>query len=344
MIILISFLTLISISLFTFLMTYLTQRYLTYKDLLVVPDLRSSHKEPKPQGGGLSIILVLILSLLILSSFDLVNEDQYLFFLVPGLLVAFIGLLDDFWGIKPLIRISIHFLSASLGIYLIGSFPIISFFEYRIDLGVIGICFGVIYTVWLINLYNFMDGIDGLASLEAISVLSVFSLISYYVQLDSSFSYLLAILTSSIFGFFVLNFPKSKIFMGDVGSGFLGLIIALISIYSSLSHPQLFWSWLILLGVFLVDASLTLLIRIFRGEKFYIAHSSHAYQKMARKLNSHAITSIFVVLINILWLSPIAFLVAFDKIEGILGVLLAYAPLVYLVYYLDANLLDQQDA
>ena len=84
------------------------------------------------------------------------------------------------------------------------------------------------------------------------------------------------------------DFPKSKIFMGDVGSGFLGLVIALISIYSSINYPQLFWSWLILLGVFLVDASLTLLIRIFRGKKFYIPHSSHAYQKIARKLNSHA--------------------------------------------------------
>jgi len=342
--ILISFLILISIFLFSFLITYLTQRFLSYKNLLVVPDLRSSHKEPKPQGGGLSIILVLIISLLTLDYFDLVQQDQYLFFLIPGLLVAFIGFLDDFWGIKPSIRISIHFLSACLGIYLIGSFPVISFFEHNIDLGVVGICFGLIYTVWLINLYNFMDGIDGLASLEAISVLSGFALISYYVQLDNYFPYLLTILTFSIFGFFVLNFPKSKIFMGDVGSGFLGLVIALISIYSSMNYPQLFWSWLILLGVFLVDASLTLIIRIFRGKKFYIPHSSHAYQKIARKLNSHSKTSIFVVLINVLWLFPLAFLVALGRIEGILGVVFAYTPLVFLVYYLDANLPDKQDA
>ena len=91
--ILISFAILISIFLFSFCITYLTQKFLSYKNLLVVPDLRSSHKEPKPQGGGVSIILVLIFSLLTLDYFDLVQQDQYLFFLIPGLLVAFIGLM-----------------------------------------------------------------------------------------------------------------------------------------------------------------------------------------------------------------------------------------------------------
>lgn len=336
-------LILLCILLVTFITTYFMKRYLLSKDLLVIPGQRSSHEKPKPQGGGLTIILTLTISLFLLSFFEVINEDNFKFFLFPGLLVALIGLLDDFVGVKPLVRLLIHFVSAGLGIYLIGGFPVISFFENNLDLGILGVFFGLIYVVWMINLYNFMDGIDGLASLEAIFVFSTFSIISYFVLLDSDFSFLLLILCASIFGFLILNFPKSQIFIGDVGSGFLGIVISLVSIYSSQNHPELFWSWLILLGIFLVDSTYTLIRRVFLKEKFYIAHSTHAYQKLARITNSHWKTSVIVVVINLLWLAPIAFLVALDKIEGIYGIMLAYAPLLLLVYFLNAGLPDKQD-
>ena len=115
----------------------------------------------------------------------------------------------------------------------------------------------------MVNLYNFMDGIDGLASLEASFVLVSFSIISYLVLNDFSFSFILLVISSTVLGFLVFNFPNSQILMGDVGSYFLGLIIALISIYTSLELPELFWSWLILLGIFLVDSTYTLIRRIF---------------------------------------------------------------------------------
>ena len=336
-------LILLSILVITFVMTFAMKRYLLSRNLLVIPGLRSSHKDPKPQGGGLTIILSLFFSLSLLNYFDLVDENRFIYLIFPGLLVASIGLLDDFIGVRPVTRILIHLISACLGIYLIGGFPVISFFEYNLDLGLIGIILGLIYVVWMINLYNFMDGIDGLASLEAICILSTFSIISYFVLFDPDLSFLLLILCASIFGFLILNFPKSQIFIGDVGSGFLGIVISLISIYSSQNHPELFWSWLILLGIFLVDSTYTLIRRVFLKEKFYLAHSTHAYQKLVRITNSHWKTSVLVVVINLLWLAPIAFLVALDKIEGIYGIMLAYAPLLLLVYFLNAGLPDKQD-
>ena len=336
-------LILLSILVITFVMTFAMKRYLLSRNLLVIPGLRSSHKDPKPQGGGLTIILSLFFSLSLLNYFDLVDENRFIYLIFPGLLVASIGLLDDFIGVRPVTRILIHLISACLGIYLIGGFPVISFFEYNLDLGLIGIILGLIYVVWMINLYNFMDGIDGLASLEAICILSTFSIISYFVLFDPDLSFLLLILCASIFGFLILNFPKSQIFIGDVGSGFLGIVIALLSIYSSQDHPELFWSWLILLGIFLIDSTYTLIRRVFLKEKFYLAHSTHAYQKLARITNSHWKTSVIVVVINLLWLAPIAFLVALDRIEGIYGIMLAYAPLLVLVYCLKAGLPDKQD-
>ena len=341
--ILLSSIILISVLLLTFGLTQLTLRFLTSKGLLVVPSQRSSHRQPKPQGGGISIVLILFISLYALDYLEIVQKDQFLYFLIPGLIVAVIGLFDDFWGVNPVVRISIHFLSAIIGILLIGGFPVLNFFGNQVDLGLLGIILGIIYIVWMVNLYNFMDGIDGLASLEAISVLLAFSVIYFSLLEVYLFPYLLVVISFSVLGFFILNFPKSKIILGDVGSTFLGLIIALISIYSSFSFPDFFWIWLILLGVFLVDSTFTLVVRIFRGEKFYLAHSSHAYQKIARKLDSHVLTTLLILLINLLWLFPIAFLVAYQKIEGILGVLIAYFPLIFIVYYLDAGLTDKNE-
>ncbi len=336
-------LILLCIFLITFIMTFMMKKYLFSRNLLVIPGLRSSHEKPKPQGGGLTIILSSTISLFFLNSFEIIEVNRFIFFILPGLLVAFIGFCDDFVGVKPFVRLLIHLLSACLGIYLIGEFPIISFLEYNLDLGILGIILGLIYVVWMTNLYNFMDGIDGLASLEAIFVFSAFSLISYFILFDPTLSFLLLVLCASIFGFLVLNFPKSQIFIGDVGSGFLGIVIALVSISSSQSHPELFWTWLILLGIFLVDSTYTLIVRVFLKEKFYLPHSTHAYQKLARSINSHWKTSALLVSINLLWLAPIAFLVALNTIEGIYGVLLAYTPLVLLVYYLNAGQPDNLD-
>ncbi|EOC5486404.1 glycosyl transferase, partial [Pseudomonas aeruginosa] len=101
--------------------------------------------------------------------------------------------------------------------------------------------------------------------------------------------------------------------------------------------PSLFWCWLILLGVFVVDATFTLLRRLLRGDKIHQSHRSHAYQHAARMLSRHLPVTLGVVAINLFWLLPLALLVVLGIIDGVLGMLIAYAPLIWLVVRLGAG-------
>ena len=130
--------------------------------------------------------------------------------------------------------------------------------------------------------------------------------------------------------------------MGDAGSGFLGITLAALSLWTALEAPQVFWSWFILLGVFMVDATTTLVRRVRRGERFNEAHRSHAFQYAARRHGSHLEVTLACGLINIVWLLPIAVLVAMRKLDGVAGVIVAYAPLVWLAFHYKAGARDQQ--
>jgi Fuc2NAc and GlcNAc transferase len=126
--------------------------------------------------------------------------------------------------------------------------------------------------------------------------------------------------------------------MGDAGSGFLGITIGILSIQAAWVAPQLFWGWLILLGVFVVDATYTLFRRLLRGEKVYEAHSCHAYQYASRKYGRHLPVTIAVLCINIFWLLPVALLVSLNHIDGLLALSIAYCPLVLLAIRYRAGL------
>tara|TARA_B100001750_G_scaffold240325_1_gene249828 strand:- start:1980 stop:3017 length:1038 start_codon:yes stop_codon:yes gene_type:complete len=325
-------------SLLSFVLTFLIKEYFLSRNILVIPDLRSSHKRPKPQGGGLAVILSLCVSLLFFYFFNFIEKEEFIFFLMPGILVALISFIDDLSEVKPSLRILVHIFCGLSGLYFIGDYNSLNFFNQNIDIGLWGYLLGLIYIVWMINLYNFMDGIDGLASLQAIFVFLIFSIFAYFILSDPSLSLVLISIAASVFGFLLFNFPKSVIILGDVGSCFLGIVIALISIKTSQLNPELFWCWIILLGVFLVDSTYTLIVRMIRKEKFYLPHSLHAYQKLSRILNSHFKATLILMAINIFWLMPFAFLVAFKKIDGLLSLLISYVPLIFLVYYLKAGM------
>ena len=125
--------------------------------------------------------------------------------------------------------------------------------------------------------------------------------------------------------------------MGDAGSGFLGITLGVLSLQAAWTAPQLLWSWLILLGVFIVDATWTLLRRLFRGDKVYEAHRSHAYQFASRQFGKHLPVTLTVAAINLCWLLPIALVVGSGKLDGLSGVCLAYLPLVVLAVKFKAG-------
>ncbi len=147
-------------------------------------------------------------------------------------------------------------------------------------------------------------------------------------------------LAAAVAGFLYWNFPPARIFMGDAGSGFLGIVLGTMSIQAGWVDPALFWSWVILLGVFVVDATFTLVRRLLRGDKVYEAHRSHAYQYASRQFGRHLPVTLAVGGINIAWLLPIALLVGTGRVDGLIGVVLAYAPLVLLAIKFRAGELE----
>jgi Fuc2NAc and GlcNAc transferase len=186
----------------------------------------------------------------------------------------------------------------------------------------------VIYLVWLLNLYNFMDGIDGIAGMEALTV-CLCGAVLYILCLPEGNDWVVPLLMAgAVAGFLVWNFPRARIFMGDAGSGFIGIMLGAMSVYAGYVSPELFWAWLILLGAFIVDATVTLVRRGLRGEKVYEAHRSHAYQHAARKAGSHIPVTLAFAGINLLWLFPLAVLVTLGRLDGFAGLVIAYVPLV----------------
>ncbi|MFN3356348.1 MAG: glycosyl transferase, partial [Pseudomonas sp.] len=230
-----------------------------------------------------------------------------------------------------------HFAAAIGVLFCFGASPTITLLGFVVDSWYICGLFSVFYLVWMINLYNFMDGIDGLASMEALAVTLSAAFLYWLTGMDSLIWPPL-IMAAAVSGFLVFNFPPARIFMGDAGSGFIGLTLGVLSLYGTLAAHQFLWSWLILLGVFIVDATYTLGRRLLRGEKVYEAHRSHAYQSASRVRGSHLFVTLSVGLINLFWLLPIAALVACLKLDGSIGLVMAYLPLIFIAYKYRAGL------
>ncbi|WP_374374190.1 glycosyltransferase family 4 protein [Pseudomonas sp. AP-1] len=310
-------------------LTGLLRRYALVRSIIDIPNARSSHSVPTPRGGGVAIVIAFIMGLLACMVMGIGQWQALVGVAGAGLLIAVIGFMDDHGHIAARWRLLGHFIAAFWLLYWIGGFPPLDVFGFGIDSVYLLVTFATLYMVWLLNLYNFMDGIDGLASIEAITT-TVGIAIIYWLSGFNSLIIFPLLLAFAVVGFLYWNFPPAKIFMGDAGSGFLGITLGALSVQGAWVSPKIFWCWVILLGVFIVDATVTLVRRLARGERVYEAHRSHAYQFAARLFKRHLPVTLGVLFINVLWLLPIAVGVALEWLPGLSGVLIAYAPLVVL--------------
>ncbi len=318
-------------------LTGLLRRYALAKSLLDIPNERSSHLVPTPRGGGVAIVLGFLGTLPVFAGLGWLPLRQVIGFAGAGVVVALVGFLDDHRHIAARWRLLAHFAVAAWGLYWLGGFPAIDLFGFTLDPGWPVQALAAVYLVWLLNLYNFMDGIDGIASIEAITV-CLGAVLSYWVAAPGETAWLVSLLLSAtVAGFLIWNYPPAKIFMGDAGSGFLGMILGLLSIQAAAVQGRFFWCWVILLGAFIVDATVTLLRRLISGERIYEAHRTHAYQYASRKLGAHKPVSLVYGLVNLIWLLPLALAVAKGWLDGVAGVLIGYAPLVFAAFYLKAG-------
>ncbi len=304
--------------------------------LIDVPNERSSHLAPVPRGGGVAIFICFSAASYFLGSISPIPWYFVASLLAGGVLVTAIGFVDDFRSLSPGVRLIGQFAAAGLALYLIGGMPPVPLFGQDIDFGWIGHALALIGLVWLINLYNFMDGINGIAAVEAVTIGLAAGLTAYAGNVIHT-SILPLSLAAAAAGFLIWNFPIARIFMGDSGSGYLGLMIGVLAIQSGHVDPTMLWCWLILLGCFVVDSSVTLFRRILRGHRPHDAHRNHAYQFASRRFNSHAKITIAVAAINLIWLAPISIMVAVQKLSGLVGLAIAYIPLFLLALYFRAG-------
>jgi Fuc2NAc and GlcNAc transferase len=312
------------------------RRYALARTLLDIPNSRSSHAVPTPRGGGVAIVLSFLLAAPLAAILGAVSTANLWAILGAGGVVGLIGFLDDHRPIAARWRLLAHFAGAIWALAWLGGAPSLEVFGGVIGPGWLGLVLAAVYLVWLLNLYNFMDGIDGIAGIEAISVCCGGALL-YVLEGRPELSLMPLLLAAAAGGFLYWNFPPARIFMGDAGSGFLGIVLGVMSLQAAWESPQLFWAWLILLGVFIVDATWTLLRRLFRGDKVYEAHRSHAYQSAARHFGGHLPVTLGVAVINLIWLLPLALSVARGSLYGLLGVAIAYAPLLALAVKFGAG-------
>ncbi|MBO0643460.1 glycosyltransferase family 4 protein [Pseudomonas stutzeri] len=317
-------------------------RYAINRNLMDVPNGRSSHSVATPRGGGMAIVVSFLFALAVLAFSKLVGWTQAWALLGSGVSIAILGFLDDHGHIAARWRLLGHFAAAAWALMWLGGLPPLIFFGFSLDMGWLGHGLAAVYLVWLLNLYNFMDGIDGIASVEAICVCLGGALLYLMAGAAQPTDFLLpALLAAAVAGFLFWNFPPARIFMGDAGSGFLGITIGVLSIQAAWVSPALFWAWLILLGVFVVDATFTLFRRLLRGDKVYEAHRSHAYQYASRRYGNHLPVTAAVLLINVFWLLPVAVWVGIGGIDALLGLVIAYLPLVGLAIKYRAGELER---
>lgn len=311
-------------------LTAIQRRYALANSVMDIPNERSSHQQPTPRGGGVAIVIsFLLLFLFVAITSPHVTRNGAAALLGGGAWIAIIGFMDDHGHIPAKWRLLTHFAGAGWVLFWLGGLPMMQFFGTAVYMGWIGYVVAAFYLVWLLNLYNFMDGIDGLASVEAICV-SLGGAVLYAVLGYPQLAVAPVLLACAVVGFLFWNFPRAKIFMGDAGSGFLGMALGVMSLQAAWVAPHLLFCWLILLGVFIVDATFTLFRRLLRGDKVYEAHRSHAYQFASRWYGSHTLVTVAVCIINVVWLLPIALLVAISQINGLTGLVISYIPLLAL--------------
>ena len=316
--------------------------------LLDTPVARSAHVAPKPLGGGAALAAPYFLCVIWFVASAAISESALAY--LGCLFIVVLGFSDDRWQLSSKVRLPVQFIVSVAAVRAIGVDSVdFGFFSLSEPLTLS--LLAVLSLVWLCNLTNFMDGIDGIAASQLLvtSLSCVVLLVGLDAAADESGEHdvvltLSVVLAASAAGFLLWNWSPASLFMGDAGSGFIGFALGLLALESLVTQRMAVWSWVLLLGVFIADTAVTLLVRIIRGERWYEGHSQHAYQILSRRLNSHSRVVGGVILINICWLLPLAWVAGIFPHYGVLFATIGLAPLLLGCYRLGAGRADAGEA
>ncbi|HBK00988.1 MAG TPA: lipopolysaccharide biosynthesis protein [Delftia acidovorans] len=265
-------------------LTAMARGYALRRQLLDQPGERRSHAVATPRGGGIAIVASQLLACLCIGVLFPAAAATLAVFSAGLLLVAGIGWWDDHRPLPALPRLAVHVLAGLLLAGLVWHWTGDAFRAASSALLAIG----------LINVWNFMDGIDGLAATQAL-----LAALAYALLLPTPVAALALVLVAGVAGFLPFNFPRARIFMGDVGSGALGYLLAGLVALGLATRSAPLAVLLIPLSAFLVDAGLTLAGRILRGERWMEPHTQHLYQRWVKSGHSHVTVTLGYALFGV---------------------------------------------
>ncbi|MFN0073157.1 MAG: glycosyltransferase family 4 protein [Chloroflexota bacterium] len=303
------------------------KRWALAHQIMDIPNARSSHSRPMPRAGGIGMVATWCAGFVAAWVIQGELAISALALLGGGVVVAAIGLLDDLHGLTARTRLTVHLLAAvalvaagaridTLSVPPLGS----------VALGPLGAVISVVWIVAVTNIYNFMDGIDGIAA--GVAVLTGIGLALLGVLGGEVVPMLFAcVVAGSAAGFLVHNYPPASVFMGDVGSGFLGFVLAGLTLMSTSSGGGVsILAGACVLAPFLLDGTLTLLRRALRGERWYEAHRSHYYQRLVILGYSHRAVSLLYYGLTVFAVLGALGYVALPGPSGLLLLLSGIAP------------------
>ena len=266
---------------------------------LDIPNPRSSHTRPTPRGGGLAIVVCTLIGLWVLSLSlrNVLDLRMTIGYSLGAILIAAVSWRDDLEPVSNRVRFGAHVAGALIVLFTVGwweqvTLPLLPSFS----LGLLGSVITLFWIVGLINVYNFMDGIDGLAGGQAVIGGVAWAVLGWWFN-----QWLVAILgilvAAASVGFLLHNWPPARIFMGDVGSAFLGFTFAVLAVIAGFADPRLALVGVVLLWPFVFDTSYTLLNRLRKGENIFQAHRSHLYQRLVIAGHTHrSVTLLYLVM------------------------------------------------
>jgi Fuc2NAc and GlcNAc transferase len=290
--------------------------------LLATPNARSSHRMPTPHGGGAPLLLAFALGLLAAALWHAPWATSYLVLAAVAMLLMLLGIADDLRALPVSLRFAAYGACCLAALLLLLPLPVSGSPWWDALL----LSLATLAMLWLVNLYNFMDGIDGIAAIQCLLACCSAALLSWS-RGGHEYALFCLLLAAGQLGFLVWNWPPARLFMGDAGSIPTGFLLAGLAVVGAVEGHLGVACWLILLAVFITDATWTLLWRVASGQAFMQAHRLHAYQRLSVHWNSHQRVDLLFTGVFCGWLLPLAWLCEIYPKYAFLLVILAYIPL-----------------
>jgi Fuc2NAc and GlcNAc transferase len=320
----------------TILLLYIYRKFTIKSNLfLAVPVSRSSHSILTPTGAGFIVALIYVLvTISFFSLFDLPLTENIKFFYAGIFFSSLYGFFDDLKDRGVLTKLFIQKILAILLLFTFWDFINSLFFSEATLLKILTLFLIYFLIIWFSNAINFMDGIDGMLASGSVLIFLSSSILMIIVGNHSTNILLILILIPILLGFLFFNLSKFKLFLGDSGSLFLAFFISFFVLETLSQNELTLWAWLILLSYFLTETTFTTIIRIIITKDWYKPHKSHAYQNLARVLDSHMKITLSAVFFHIVWLLPLAYFAVILPNLGLILFIVASIPvLIFTLIY-----------